>query len=166
MYGYLRGNRLATASEVDSLKTSVSNGKAMVAAAVTDKGVQTAADATFNTIANNIRNIKTGYDVVWGSFEATPLSDPGGYSITTITIPEVVRVRNNWVMFATEDDGSEYYSYKHLYAIIDGQKHSRYITSGSSRKDVYYNNFTYDSTTGIINAGKYAMGKLWYYVAW
>ena len=39
---------------------SVSNGKAAVASAITDKGVPTASDATFNTMANNIRSIPAG----------------------------------------------------------------------------------------------------------
>lgn len=47
-------------SEIDSLKTSVSSGKATIASAVTDKGVQTAADATFQQIADNINAIQTG----------------------------------------------------------------------------------------------------------
>ena len=38
---------------------SVSDGKALVASAITDKGVQTASDATFQTMANNIRNIES-----------------------------------------------------------------------------------------------------------
>lgn len=46
-------------SELNSLKTSVSEGKSLVAAAVTDKGVTTAADATFQTIADNIGKIVT-----------------------------------------------------------------------------------------------------------
>lgn len=44
-------------TEISNLKSSVSSGKATIAAAVTDKGVETAADATFEQIANNIRNI-------------------------------------------------------------------------------------------------------------
>ena len=50
--------------EINSLKTSVSEGKALIAAAVTDKGVATAADATFETIANNIRSIVSGYSTM------------------------------------------------------------------------------------------------------
>lgn len=42
------------------LFTSVSNGKRNVAAAITDKGVTTASDATFNTMATNIRQISAG----------------------------------------------------------------------------------------------------------
>ena len=49
---------------IDSLKTSVNEGKSIVAAAVTDKGVSTAADATFETIATNISSIATGYTSV------------------------------------------------------------------------------------------------------
>lgn len=37
---------------------SVSNGKALVASAITGKGVTTASDAAFSTMANNINNIK------------------------------------------------------------------------------------------------------------
>ena len=55
---------LAYQSEVDILKTSVSSGKATIAAAVTDKGVQTAADATFQQIANNIGQIDQGVNLL------------------------------------------------------------------------------------------------------
>ena len=44
-------------NEINSLKTSVSNGKSAVASAITDKGVSTSATATFDTMARNIRNI-------------------------------------------------------------------------------------------------------------
>lgn len=42
------------------LKNSVSDGKALVASAITDKGVATTSNATFNTMANNILSIPTG----------------------------------------------------------------------------------------------------------
>ena len=47
--------------EINSLKSSVSEGKALIAAAVTGKGVSTAADASFATIAQNIQKIAVGY---------------------------------------------------------------------------------------------------------
>lgn len=50
----------ATTIQFNELKTSVSEGKALVAAAVTDKGVTTAADATFSDIALNIQSIQVG----------------------------------------------------------------------------------------------------------
>lgn len=52
----------AASSEVDGLKKSVSDGKKSVAAAVTAKGVTTAADATFAAIAANVAKISTGVD--------------------------------------------------------------------------------------------------------
>jgi len=45
---------------VSELFTSVSEGKALIASAVTDKGVQTPADASFQTMHNNILAIKSG----------------------------------------------------------------------------------------------------------
>lgn len=45
---------------VDELFTSVSDGKAIVASAVTDMGITTAEDATFSTIAANVKKISAG----------------------------------------------------------------------------------------------------------
>lgn len=44
---------------VDTLKKSVSDGKTKVANAITDKGVKTATDATFDVMAENISKINT-----------------------------------------------------------------------------------------------------------
>ena len=68
-------------SELDSLKSSVSEGKALVAAAVTGKGVSTAADATFQQIANNINAIQTG-----STTGVLYIDDFTGYG-ATITVP-------------------------------------------------------------------------------
>lgn len=60
------GNDIAqtyfTNTQGNELKKSVSDGKALVANAVTAKGVQTATDAAFATIATNISQITTGVD--------------------------------------------------------------------------------------------------------
>lgn len=48
----------------DELKNSVSDGKTLVASAITDKGVETAADATFAIMAENIGNITTESDPI------------------------------------------------------------------------------------------------------
>jgi len=45
---------------VEQTFTSVSNGKRLVASAITDKGITTTEDATFQTMATNISNISTG----------------------------------------------------------------------------------------------------------
>ena len=46
-------------TEIDKLKKSVSDGKTLVAGAITDKGITTATDAAFATLANNIGQIST-----------------------------------------------------------------------------------------------------------
>lgn len=43
---------------MESLKKSVSDGKSAIASAITEKGVSTESDATFETLANNISNIQ------------------------------------------------------------------------------------------------------------
>ena len=57
----------ATVAQYNELKTSVSNGKSLIASAITDKGVSTASNATFQTMSNNIRSIQTAagsiYDI-------------------------------------------------------------------------------------------------------
>lgn len=55
-----KGDAGLTEEERNFLFQSVSNGKTAIAAAITDKGVETAADATFNTMAENIKAIKSG----------------------------------------------------------------------------------------------------------
>ena len=45
---------------LNGLKKSVSDGKELVAGAITEKGVETAADATFQEMADNIGEIETG----------------------------------------------------------------------------------------------------------
>lgn len=49
-------------NEVTEVKKSVSDGKMLVAGAITEKGIETATDATFATMAENIRNIQSGTD--------------------------------------------------------------------------------------------------------
>ena len=52
--------QLGLKSDIDSCFQSVSEGKSLIADAVTDKGVQTASDDTFQQMATNIENIQTG----------------------------------------------------------------------------------------------------------
>lgn len=56
--------------------TSVSNGKAVVASAITDKGVQTSSDATFSEMAQNIENIPSG----GGTLVTKTVTNNGVYS--------------------------------------------------------------------------------------
>lgn len=54
--------KIPTQEELDTIKKSVSDGKQTVAAAITAKGVTTAATATFDAMANNVRAIEVGVD--------------------------------------------------------------------------------------------------------
>ena len=63
---------------LDSIKKSVSNGKSSIASAITDNGVATAADATFDTMAANIRKACSNTASPFGfgmsaSYFATPI---------------------------------------------------------------------------------------------
>lgn len=74
--------------------TSVSNGKAIVASAITDKGVQTSSDATFSEMAQNIENIPTGGGILIpktitenGVYNAAD-DNADGYSSVDVNVPE------------------------------------------------------------------------------
>ena len=54
----LSGNVSTLSSGVDELKKSVSDSKTALAAAITEKGIETAADAAFNLMVKNIKDIE------------------------------------------------------------------------------------------------------------
>lgn len=56
----LKQSMSKTNTEMTALKKSVSDGKKLVADAITGKGVTTAADASYSTMASNINSIKLG----------------------------------------------------------------------------------------------------------
>lgn len=70
--------RILNQDDYNQLFQSVSNGKAAVAAAITDMGVSTAATAEFATMATNIRAIYTGKKFASGS-----LPNAGEYTYAT-----------------------------------------------------------------------------------
>lgn len=71
--GYDTGwQKIATQKDLDELFQSVSSGKTLVANAITDKGVSTATDATFATMASNISKINAnGYKEETVSYDKT-----------------------------------------------------------------------------------------------
>lgn len=73
-------------ARLDEVFTSVSNGKALIASAITDKGVPTQSDATFSTMATNISNIPSGGGtaLLGGLATFVPLSARGGVGIGNI----------------------------------------------------------------------------------
>lgn len=68
--------------EANELKNSVSNGKAMVASAITAKGVSTAADADFLTMANNIGNIYRGKRMIGSVVGVTRISNAANCTVS------------------------------------------------------------------------------------
>lgn len=69
---------------IDQLFTSVSNGKELIADAITDKGVTTSASASFQTMANNIGRIDTGYGITTKTVTNTPLPNNRGLMFNSI----------------------------------------------------------------------------------
>lgn len=89
--------------DMTELKNSVSDGKALVASAITDKGVATASDAAFQTMANNIRNIPTGSIQDFNGFLDGEYLDLNELDLTTLgftrieTAPTLEAYRLNFI---------------------------------------------------------------------
>ena len=84
------------ANAFDECFQSVSSGKALVASAITGKGVTTASDATFETMAANIAKISTGGDAEYGLYFCTKYT-PVQYAKFKIT-------KYNSKQFSTTDN--------------------------------------------------------------
>lgn len=61
-------------SAIDQLFTSVSNGKSLIAGAITDKGVSTSASDSFQQMAANIGAIETGTEIQTVIISLTPIN--------------------------------------------------------------------------------------------
>jgi len=72
-------------SAIDELFTDVSEGKALIATAVTDKGVETAATDSFSTIAENISQIETGSWLKIKAFNSSVRAGGGISSYGTVS---------------------------------------------------------------------------------
>ena len=79
------GAQIKAANEtVNILKKSVSDGKTKVANAITDKGVETATDATFDVMAENISKIETGGGELHGATLAVSTEESTLFGQTVI----------------------------------------------------------------------------------
>ncbi len=87
-------NKGTLQKQIDDCFTSASNGKAAIASAITGKGVNTTADATFATMAANIGNIKTSprlqaKNVALSTTAQTIKPDTGYDGLAQVSVPAV-----------------------------------------------------------------------------
>lgn len=151
-------------TELDNLKTSVSEGKSLIAAAVTDKGVQTAADATFQQMATNIGNIQTGNCISGAASNITTESkfDDQRYNYLVITISNplittnfnraliVFNVKN---LNLQEQQGCLFYSTNkssYVYEYGDGRSsyNATFTASIGTGKIIFTSNKVYSASGG------------------
>lgn len=59
----------ALGSEVETLKKSVSDGKTLLANAITEMGIETASDASFETMASNVSELSTAGEYIWARYK-------------------------------------------------------------------------------------------------
>lgn len=71
------------ARDIINLKQSVSNGKSSIASAITDRGVNTPADASFSTMTDHIRNIPAR--MIDGNFNTDYIEISRDYTGTVLT---------------------------------------------------------------------------------
>lgn len=117
---------------VNSCFQSVSDGKALVASAITDKGVSTAADATFETMADNIGKVVTGKLINLGngtSWNVVSVCNSNGIDYTKLTTANfiVAIVRANSVTTGTANT-----SYRDYYGGATGSSGVTYSYSNGS----------------------------------
>ena len=113
-----------TKLQLEECFQSVSDGKALVASAITDKGVNTASGAAFETIANNINSIKDVANNTPGTAVASVLTK--GYTAwvngvkITGTRPTVVKSLSGTIPYANTNytgDANGWYRAGRTYSI-------------------------------------------------
>lgn len=134
---------------------SVSNGKALVASAITDKGISTASDAAFEVLANNIKSISTGPSSVSFTLDLVctwACHDKGwcyiptfGFKYAKTTGCEVSVVNNGAQIYA--DQSCNVPGLTNVNQVVNISGYSRLAFRGSFGKDWNQNIRTYWSVT-------------------
>ena len=121
------GAQIKTVNEtVNTLKKSVSDGKTKVANAITDKGVETATDATFDVMAENISKIETGGGELHGATlavsteESTLFGQTVTLALNGAIVGSTVFANNGTCSFIVQNPGT--------YNITCGEAHKNNIT--------------------------------------
>ena len=124
--GSLGAQIKATNETVNTLKKSVSDGKTKVANAITDKGVETATDATFDVMAENISKIETGGGELHGATlavsteESTLFGQTVTLTLNGASVGSTVFADNGTCSFVVQNPGT--------YTITCGEAHKDNIT--------------------------------------
>ena len=119
--GSLGAQIKAVNETVNTLKKSVSDGKTKVANAITDKGVETATDATFDVMAENISKIETGGAILAVSTTNSVLfGQTVTLSLDGASVAATVFADNGTCSFVVQNPGT--------YAITCGETHKDNIT--------------------------------------
>lgn len=134
----------ADALVIKEVFTSVSNGKSLIASAITDKGVQTGATATFAEMAENIGNIHGG-----GSGEDCPIASPYLFELNS-KIP--LSTSDGYVRFPFPVAKLKRIVIKKLY--VYGNKASKSNSSGSIYFYIKGKNTTESSETNVKGWGE------------
>lgn len=91
---------------LDNCFQSVSDGKALVASAITGKGVTTAKDATFDKMATNISNIKTSITPTAGN-KNTKTAKLSTYGTTSVTPSIALPANGTYIVTFVACQGSK-----------------------------------------------------------
>lgn len=136
-------------------KTSASDGKSLIASAITGKGVSTSATDTFATMASNIDAIETGIEITNGKIEQYKAEDVTIPANTFVEIKSDLNesfVTSNTVITSSSNGG--YYLATPIG--IDSAIFSFYTGSSSSNRTAYirkFKNGSYSSTLSITTSG-------------
>lgn len=128
--GRLNGDVAELNKTVDTLKKSVSDGKTKVANAITDKGVETATDATFDVMAENISKIETGGGELHGATlavsteESTLFGQTVTLTLNGASIGTTVFADNGTCSFVVQNPGT--------YTITCGEAHNDVTVTGDN----------------------------------
>lgn len=128
--GSLGAKIKAVNETVDTLKKSVSDGKTKVANAITDKGVETATDATFDVMAENISKIETGGGELHGATlavsteESTLFGQTVTLTLNGASVGSTVFADNGTCSFVVQNPGT--------YTIACGEAHKDATVTGDN----------------------------------